>query len=282
MYLREIPLEQIYLDSEFNCRGFIPPFDVADLVQQIRAMGLQIPITVHEGPWADVPNSRPVAPFEYRIIAGHRRFTAYRVLNESYPGQYNKIQCLVKSGLTEIDARVLNLSENLDRKQLNILQEAKAIEKMYRAGVPRERVGQLLKQTGSWVQTRFNLLSMPEEIQREAAAGFLTHLQIKQLYSLDNDEQRFEAVRKIKEAKIKGVNIGHVGKRRKKPTNTKKNRAPEECYDMIEVVGKHVGYGIATRSLAWAAGAISTAELFEDIRKDCADRGIKFYPPSEF
>lgn len=282
MEIKTLPVDEIYIDSEFNCRGYIPPFDVADLVQQIRDMGLQIPISVHEGPWKGKPETAPPAPFGYRIIAGHRRFTAFKILREAHGDKYATIPCIVKSGMTEIEGRVLNLSENLDRKQLNILQESKAIEGMYHAGVPQEKVGELLHQTRSWVQTRFCLLAMPEEIQKEAAAGMITHLQIKQLYSLDTDEERFAAVRRIKEAKLKNISIGHVGKRRKKPLNTKKNRPPEECYDMIEVIGNSVGYGIQTRALAWAAGAISTAELFDDIRKACEAKGEKFYPPSEF
>ena len=279
MEYNTISLSDICCDDAFNCRGLITPFDVADLAKQIQSIGLQIPIALHKGPWADkldepIPGGKP-----YRIIAGHRRFTAYRVLFQNDPVKFQMIPAIIKTGLNEIDARVLNLSENLDRKELNIVQEARAIEALYNAGVPRERVATMIHKTGSWVQTRFNLLSLPQDIQDEAAAGMLTHLQIKQLYSLDSDEDRYAAVRKIKEAKLKGVKLGHVGKKRRKPTNTKKVRQPDECLEMIDLIGESaIGYGIVTRTLAWCAGNITTEEYFKTIVEADPD----FTPPKEF
>jgi ParB/RepB/Spo0J family partition protein len=279
MQLTTVPLSDICCDDAFNCRGLITPFDVAELAKQIQSIGLQIPISLHKGSWKDKPDEPIPNGKGYRIIAGHRRFTAYCVLFRTDPNKFSEIPAVVKTDLDEISARVLNLSENLDRKELNIVQEAKAIKALFEAGVPRERVATMINKTGSWVQTRFNLLSLPEDIQDEAAAGMLTHLQIKQLYSLDTDDERYAAVRKIKEAKFRGVKLGHIGKKRKKPTNTKKVRQPDECFDMIELIAKsNIGYGIVTRTLAWAAGGITTEEYFKDV----AEADAAFRPPSEF
>lgn len=279
MQFDTVALSDICCDDEFNCRGLITPFDVAELARQIETIGLQIPIAVHQGPWADKPDSPIPGGKKYRIIAGHRRFTAYTILFRNNPEKFASIPAVIKTGLNEIDARVLNLSENLDRKELNIVQEARAIEALYKAGVPRERVAARINKTGSWVQTRFNLLSLPADIQDEAAAGMLTHLQIKQLYSLDSDEERYAAVRKIKEAKLKGVKLGHVGKKRRKPTNTKKVRGPDECLEMIELIGEStIGYGIVTRTLAWCSGAITTEDYFKTVK----EHDPNFKPPTEF
>jgi hypothetical protein len=50
-------------------------------------------------------------------------------------------------------------------------------------------------------------------------------------------------------------------------------------FDMIEILAQTtLGYGIHTRVLAWAAGEISSAEFFCDIKK--ADP--TFFPPPEF
>lgn len=268
MKIAEVPLADICCDDAFNCRGYITPFDVSDLAKQIQSIGLQFPIAVHEGPWADKPDEPIPGGKPYRIVAGHRRFTAYRALMATDPNKFCNIPAVIKTGLTEVSARVLNLSENLDREALNILQEAKAIKALYDAGVARERVATMISRTGSWVQTRFNLLSLPDDIQQEAAAGLLTHLQIKQLYSLDTDEERYAAVRKIKDAKAKGVKLGHVGKKRRKPTNIKKARPPDECLEMIELIAaSNIGYGLVTRTLAWCSGAITTEEYFKSIQE---------------
>ncbi len=255
-----IPLSEVYSDDDFNCRGPIAPIDVAELAQDIQLNGLQFPITVQ--PAEDVEHSIP-AP--WRIIAGHRRYKAFEVLERDNE-EFRQVPAMVRRGLSEIQARVLNLGENIKRKDLNILQEAKALEKLYEAGVPRDHVAKLLSKSSGWVQNRYALLSLPEDIQLECANGIINQQQIKQLYSLRHDPlKQYEAVRMIKEAKARGQRIKHVGKRKKTATDTKKARGRNECFDMIEIIVPAVGYGIHTRALAWAAGEITTAEFFESV-----------------
>src|SRR5690606_1891994 len=117
---------------------------------------------------------------------------------------YDVIPCMVKSGLDEVQARILNLGENLKRKDLNILQEARAISHLHEFGVPRDHVAAELGVSSGWVQTRYYLLELPEDIQEECAAGVINQAQIKQLYTLrDKPDQQFEAVKKIKDAKAR-------------------------------------------------------------------------------
>lgn len=258
-----IPLSEVYSDDDFNCRGAIAPIDVAELAQDIQLNGLQFPITVQ--PAEDVEHD---IPSPWRIIAGHRRFKAFEVLERDNK-DFRHIPAMVRCGLSEIQARVLNLGENIKRKDLNILQEAKALEKLYEAGVPRDHVAKLLSKSSGWVQNRYALLSLPEDIQLECANGMINQQQIKQLYSLRHDPlKQYEAVRLIKEAKARGQKIKHVGKRKKTATDTKKARHRNECFDMIEIIIPAIGYGIHTRALAWAAGEITTAEFFESIEEE--------------
>lgn len=264
----------IWSDTDFNCRGEIAPMQVMDLCQDIERNGLQFPIAVQ--PLLDVSDATGAPPAaEYRIVAGHRRFKAYQVLQATHRddevNQYIKIPCMLKPGLTDIEARVLNLGENLKRQDLNILQEARAIEKLSIAGVPRDHVAAELGKSSGWVQARYNLLALPEPVQEEAAAGLLTQYQVKQLYSLRNDEEQlFEAVRKIKDAKAKGEKGTYVGKKQKQKTTVKKTRKANEMMEMSELIGNSpIGYGLQTRVLAWASGNITTEALFTDFRQYC-------------
>lgn len=281
--VQHIPIGKIHSDSDFNCRGHISPFDVADLATDIEAQGLMFPIAVQ--PVSDVTGGLPEG-FDFRIIAGHRRFAAWKVLKAGFEGPdspYYEIPAMIKPDLNDTQARILNLSENLKRKNLNILQEAKAIEKLYQAGIARDSVAKSLGMSSGWVQVRFNLLTLPPEIQQEAAAGILNQHQIKQLYSLPDREAQFEAIRAIKQAKHRGEKAGHVGKRQKQKTNIKKIRNVSDMLKMIEVVSKPVGYGLTTRILAWASGNITTEDFFGDIRKYCDDYDLpKPILPEEF
>lgn len=272
--VKDLSPKEIYSDDDFNCRGPIAPMDVADLAKSIRDKGLQFPISVQ--PAADVKGGLP-AGYNYRIVAGHRRFKACCIL------EMKTVPSMIKVGLSEANARLLNLSENLDRKELNILQEARAIEALHNAGIPRDDVARQLGKSSSWVQVRYYLLRMPNEIQEEAAAGMINQFQIKQLYSLASDEARFEAVKKIKDAKMKGEVVPQkLAPRKATSIDVKRRRDRDEMFDMIEIIGKAVGYGLQTRALAWASGEISSKELFDDIKIEADKLGNDFFPPLEF
>lgn len=269
----DVEMKLLYHDATFNCRGPISPLDVADLAKSIDRHGLQVPITIQ--PACDVQNGLPPG-YEFRVIAGHRRHKACEVLKKS------TVRAMLRRGLTEAQARILNLSENFDRKDLNVLQEARALEALERAGVPRDTVAREIGKSSSWVQVRYYLLRMPDEIQQEAAAGLLNQYQIKQLYSLESVEAQFEAVRQIKNAKIKGEKPADVGNRKKQKTDVKKERKRREMFDMMELLAKTLGYGLHTRTLAWACGEVATNELFADVSRAAEAAGKKFIPPMEF
>lgn len=269
--VHDLNCDDIYLDPEFNCRGAIAPMDVVDLAKSIEKDGLQFPIAVQPASDCDVvlPSGK-----KYRILAGHRRLVAVHKINKA-----TTIKAMIKYGLDNVRARILNLSENLHRKSLNILQEAKAIQSLKDAGCPREQVAKELGVSGGWVQVRFYLLDLPEDIQTEAAAGFLNQHQIKQLRSLENDEQMYEAVRKIKTAKERGKAVPHVGKRKKVDPFAKKLRKREEIFEMMEHIRAALGNGLYTRTMAWCAGEINTVDLVGDLKKEADRKGILYHVP---
>ncbi len=265
----DIDIEKIYSDGDFNCRGTIVLIDVMDLVADIREHGLQFPIAVQ--PTFDIANAPD--EFDFRIVAGHRRFQSIKIL------QHKTIPAMVKVGLSEVEARLLNLGENMKRQALNIVQEAVAISHLRRLGLNRRMVSEKLGVSTSWVQVRFNLLDMPEEIQAEAAAGMLNQAQIKQLYGLNNKKDQFQAVRLIKEAKLRGQRGISVAKKPEEDPFKKKRREKNVVQDMVDHLGTTVGYGLHTRVLAWANGEISSAELYLDIKIFADDNDVEYESP---
>lgn len=268
----DIELNRIWSDEDFNCRGIIVPLDVVDLVKDIERNGLQFPIAVQ--PINDVDNRDDGdSPFDFRIVAGHRRFQVFKILKKE------SIPAMIKVGLSEVQARLLNLGENLKRKALNILQEAKAIERLRNLGLNRRQVGEELGVSTAWVQVRFNLLDLPTVIQEEAAAGILNQYQIKELYSLTAEEEQFEAVKRIKNARLRGEKGVSVGKTPEQSPFKKKRQPKNVVQGMIDHLAANVGFGLHTRTLAWANGEINSAELFFDIRRYAEDQGIDYKIP---
>lgn len=264
-----INIKELFSDTNFNCRGEIIPFDVRSLAQNIEKNGLLQPITVQ--PYSVIP------PYHFRVIVGHRRLLAYKALKKT------EIPAIVKENLTDDQAHALNLIENIERQDLNVLQEANAIHRFKLAGMTQKEVAALLGQAAGWVQTRFGLLELPVEIQNEAAAGFLTTDHIRRLVGMDRDTQ-FETVRKIKDAKLKdGKRLVLPNKKKKKINpNIKRIRSPREIELMQDMIADGIGNNYFTRSLGWAAGYVSDLELLQDIKKYADIQGIPWSIPNEY
>lgn len=278
MKIENIDINEIFADKELNCRGEIVPMDVIDLAKSIESVGLQSPVMVQPIP-SDVisQNKEGYNPkqHKYRLIVGHRRLKACQILKHTY------IPAIIKTNLSDIQTRVLNLQENLERKNLNILQEALAIKKFKEAGYTLKEVANLTGMSTGWVQIRYNLLDLEPEIQQTAAADLITQEQIKALWSLPNKEQRYEAVKRIKDSRLRGEKRAIKVKEKKKNILSKKPRSREEMYEMIAHVISVLGANFGTRCLAWASGEISTLELYQDIKGLAEEQGVPYSIPRD-
>lgn len=263
-----LPMEEIFSDAEFNCRGKIAPIDVIDLAQSIRETGLQQPIAVQ--PYTDLKNPQ----VKYRIIAGHRRHMAFRINKEK------AIPSMIKTGLSELDARLFNLTENLKRQELNILQEARALVPFQSNNWSEEFIAAKTGMSRGWVQVRLLLLRMPTDIQEHAAAGIFTQTQIRQLSSMDNDEKRYAAVRLILDRKEKGESTALEIKKPLKP-HEKRERKISEIIALQDFIQEQVPNSIVTRILGWCGGFVSQYEIHREIRDFYATRGETYKIPKE-
>ena len=263
-----IPLSQIHLDDDFNSRGKFSPIDVVDLAKAIDRQGLIQPVTVMpytEQEYLDTG-------FKYKLLAGYRRSYAHKVLKK------DTIAAIVHARMSDDEALFFNLSENLERKDLTILQEANALKRLKVLGVTEDDCSRRIGKSRGWVQVRYMLLALPVDIQAEVDAGFVNQEQIRELYSIMNKYGMtavFEATKEIKEAKILGRKNAIMDPKKKNP-GTKRHRTRKEIVLLLEHVMSTVGAGLHSRCLAWASGEISTTEVFQDI-KVYADSIGKFY-----
>jgi ParB family chromosome partitioning protein len=269
-------MSTIRADHEFNCRGPITPFDVTDLTQDIQhtaetvpdcPSGLIQPITLTK---SSDPN------YEYDLIAGFRRYTAFRVL------QRETIPANIIENLTEHQKRVLNLKENLKRTDLNILQEAKAIQHFFTAGWTEEQVMRELGAKRGWVQVRKMLLCLGEDIQKEAAAGILTTTHIRDLYKV-KPEKRLAIVKRIKEMTERQENRrGAISIKTMVNKNGKRVRDKAEIFKMMDHIQENIGNNIATRALAFCAGEITDLEMHETMASYARTQGVETYQIPNF
>lgn len=273
MEIVKIPIDELHADELFNCRGEIAPIDVTDLCKSMAQHGLQLPIEIQ--PYDEA--HQKLTGKKYRVVCGHRRLKAASLL------QWTMISAIVKNGLTESEARIRNLTENLIREDLNILQEAKALANLKAAGVTQEQASSELNKSRGWIQVRFMLLELNAEIQREASLNLLNQEQIRDLYTLRHDvDSQATLVRTIKEARERGEKIPSKNKKEKVKTPlAKMHRKREDLFEMIEHIGKSVGMNFGTRCLAWAAGEINDIELYQEIAEVAKGMGRHYEVPTQ-
>lgn len=280
-----LPIDEVFADPTFNCRGEIQVVDIVDLAADIAKRGLETPVTVR--PYPGVHEK-----YKWHLIAGHRREAAIRYNRERDVAMYGlpvgMIPAFIRPNVSEMEARKLNLRENLHRQNLNVLQEARALKFFLDCKGPLghvlftdEELATVFGQSRGWVQNRRTLLALPVEIQEAAASGLLTSDHIKKLSKIKNRADQFELVRKIKEAKFKNEKLD-LTPSIKRPSDALKTRCrsvgeTEEMSDMLyDILGPNLG----TRFAAWQRGIISTMQLLQTVKEYCEVHHLEYKEPS--
>lgn len=270
--VEEVSMLMIHADESFNCRGKILPVDVHELATDIKERGLLQPVIVSPYP----PEKVVETGCKYRLIAGFRRHTAHRVI------QAKKILCMIRPDMTdEKEARLLNLTENTQREDLNVLQEARALTTLKSYGMNEFEIGSRLGKSRGWVQVRLILLKLPDEVQEEAAAGLINQTQIRELYTILTRlgiDAVFAAVKRVKHNKERGRKAVTLNPN-KTSIYIKKPRERQEIFQMMDRMLDAQMLGLPVRALAWASGEITTSELFDDMVKYAEEHDGFFVKP---
>lgn len=268
-------LKDIHADEEFNCRGSITPLDVIDLAKDMQQRGQLQPILVTKYS----PEDADKFGFKYRLIAGFRRYMAMKVNNSK------DIDTVILLGkLSEADALYLNLSENVQRKDLNIMQEALALKKLKVFGITEHAAAEKLGKSRGWIQVRYMLLALPESVQEQVAAGFIGQSGIRDLYAVNRtsgNDKCVETAVNLKKVKIANLNKPRMKKKdiNKNNPTIKKMRTRVEIFEMQDHIFDALGNGLFTRCLAWASGEICDNELFESIKEEAIILDVPYSPP---
>lgn len=153
--------------------------DVTDLAASIKANGLLSPLSV-------VPNGE-----RYRVIAGHRRLAACKQAGTG------AVPCFVLDldPLQQLEAMV---TENCQREQLTVLEEADAIQGMLDLGATTASVAHRLGRSGDYVRDRAKAASIDNEVR--ASRDDFGQLTIGQLVAIARYDGRPDLQKKLAQA----------------------------------------------------------------------------------
>lgn len=153
--------------------------DVTDLAASIKANGLLSPLSV-------VPNGE-----RYRVIAGHRRLAACKQVGTG------AVPCFVLDldPLQQLEAMV---TENCQREQLTVLEEADAIQGMLALGATTAGVAHRLGRSSDYVRDRVKAASIKTEVR--ASRDDFGQISIGQLVAIARYDGQPDLQKKLAQA----------------------------------------------------------------------------------
>ena len=176
---REIPLDAIERNP-FQTRTRFDEAALAELAASIASTGVVQPILV-----------RPLPDSRFQLIVGERRFLA------SQKAGKQTIPAIIRA-VSDQQAMEITIVENLQRADLNPMEQARAYERLMREfKLTQEQMAQRTGKDRASVANFLRLLRLPPEVQAKVEAGELSFGHARTLLSLEDPEAILKAAQKV-------------------------------------------------------------------------------------
>jgi ParB family chromosome partitioning protein len=182
---QEIPIESID-PNPYQTRRRINETALEELAESIRASGVVQPVVL-----------RPVANGRYQLVAGERRWHASKRAGKT------TIPAVVRQ-ISNEQAMEITIIENLQREDLNPVEQARAFERLSREfGLTQEQIASRTGKDRASIANFIRLLKLPEDVQNALEAGALSFGHGKVLLALAGFPEHLErAAREIIEKQL--------------------------------------------------------------------------------
>ena len=174
----EIPLEELR-PNPYQPRKVFDEEALQDLADSIKEHGVFQPIIIKKSIKG------------YEIIAGERRYRASKIAG------LTKIPAIIRN-FTDEQMMEIALLENLQRENLNAIEEAIAYKKMIQnLGITQEELAKKVGKSRSHVTNIIGLLRLPQEVQQLVADSKITMGHARALSKLESEEEMKALANKI-------------------------------------------------------------------------------------
>ena len=182
---------------------------LSTLADSIKQHGLLQPIVV-----------RPLPIGAYQIVAGERRWRACRMLG------IDEVPVFIKE-LTDAQTMQIALIENLQRENLNPLEEAQGFrELMDNYSMTQEDVAKTIGRSRSAVANSLRLLALPSGAMRLLKAGDITAGHAKALLSIADKELADDIASRAAKGELTVRDIEKIAAKHRSEGNADKKKAP--------------------------------------------------------
>ena len=158
--------------GKYQPRSHMNQIALNELAESIKIQGIMQPIVV-----------RAVGDKKYEIVAGERRWRAAKLANLS------EVPILIKD-IPDESALAMALIENIQREDLNSIEEAKGIQRLIdEFGMTHESASNILGKSRTTVTNLLRLLNLSEHVQKALLEGRIEMGHARAMLSLSASEQ---------------------------------------------------------------------------------------------
>ena len=184
----EVPIGAIEANPE-QPRTQFESAALAELARSVREHGVLQPLLVTELP--PEPGAGGEGGPRYRLIAGERRLRAAQAAG------LERVPVTVRESVAR-DQLELSLIENVQREDLNALEEARAYARLIEDfGLTQQQVAERVGRSRTVVTNRLRLLELPPAVQDALVEGAISEGHARALLPLEELDERLDVLRRV-------------------------------------------------------------------------------------
>jgi len=247
--IQDVNLSQINA-GRFQPREIFNEESLQELTDSIKKHGVISPILVRE-----------LGLNKFEVIAGERRMRA------SLQAGLETIPCLVEQKEDQ-DALESALIENLQREDLNAVEEARGYDRLKREfGLTQDEVATSTGKARSSIANSIRILSLPQNVLDMLSAGKIEKGHAKLLASMEPNEAE-KAAENIVKNKLTVKDLSESTKNKKQQKTTKKQKQTDVILieqEMSEVFGHQITIEAKTKQKGSLQISYKTSDEMETI-----------------
>ena len=211
---------------------------------------------------------RPLSGGTYQLVAGERRWRASRMAG------LKEVPVVIKE-LSDEEASVIAMIENLQREDLNAIEEADGIKYlMTKYGLTQEEVSERVGKSRSAVANALRLLKLPESVSEYVRDGIISAGHAKALLPLEDEEKMVSLCNTIIKDNLSVRETEKIVKIMTTEKKNKKKKSRDKFFDEVELsLNETLKRKIKINSTSKNKGTI-TIEFFD---KDDLTNFVKFF-----
>ncbi len=232
-----------------------------ELAESIKQFGLLQPILVQD------------RKTYFEIVAGERRWRAAKLAG------LKEIPVIIKD-LTEREIVEISLIENIQRENLNPIEEAMAYKRLLTEfDLKQDEVAERVSKSRTAVTNSMRLLKLCDEVQQMIIDDMITTGHARALISIEDKEQQYMIAQKIFDEKLSVRDVEKLVKDLNKPVKEKKKIDKDKSLEIIyqdieEKIKQSLGTKVSISSKGQGAGKIEIEFYTNDDLEKITDKLI--------